>query len=83
MKDGSGVYGTRRDARRLARRLPGSGPMMRMLPRIRRMAVPCLLNTATPEIVRGPRLPIGTKKPPPPDRGRAVSGSWYHPTSRP
>ena len=57
----SGVYGTRRDARRLARRLPGSGPMMRMAPRVRRTMVPCLLNAATPESVRRRRAPSGTK----------------------
>lgn len=78
----SGVYGARRDARRLARRRPGSGPMTRTTMRVRRTVAPCLLKSATPEVVWAPRLPSGTKKPPPPDRGRAVSGPWYHPTSR-
>ncbi len=51
----SGVYGTRRDARRLARRLPGSGPMKRTAPRVRRTVASCLLNAATPEFRVFPR----------------------------
>ena len=37
---------------RLARRLPGSGPVLRMVPRVRRTMASCLLNAATPEKIK-------------------------------
>jgi hypothetical protein len=85
MMDKSGAHDTRRGARRLARFPPGSGAEAKsMSPRVWNIMAPGRLVDTTPGIDRGKELAAkGTKKTAAPVRGRAVSSSWYHPTSRP
>jgi hypothetical protein len=81
---GEGAYGTRRGARRLARFAPGSGPAIsETCPRVRFMGPPGLNVAVTPAVDRGAGGEWDEKNRRPWVRGRAVSGPWYHPTSRP
>jgi len=80
--DEAGAYGTRRGAGRLARFPPGWGmPPIRPLRNWDRVTV-APWPTPYRDTLRLPRIG-GIKNRPPPVRGRAVSGPWYHPTSWP
>ena len=75
--------GTRRGARRLAR-FPGSGGIVKWIrPRVWNMVALACSSRDTRDWPGHGASAEGHEKTAAPVRGRAVSGSWYHPTLRP
>ncbi len=84
--DESGADGACRGAGRLARSPPGSGVKMKsMRPRVWNMVAPWPVRQSDTRDRPGARRyrRKAHEKTAAPVRGRAVSGSWYHPNSRP